>query len=311
MRKVLASAFAGLLCFVPSALGPAQLLTVQEMRTDLYVQVSMDISGDATLNAWSRNGPEELAQLRPQVLDCHGGLKPESTGVNAIRCSRALRSDGLALEAVLNLAPIARHLNGFTGIQLYVDHPRLGFESSSLAMTEEGNAFRVNRSARFEAGTVPAPIKIRFGYRPKQLAGIYLPLLSLAIALTLIATIMARAGYAPLALSAILLGTMVWMAATAQLKADAPLHILLFGTPLASCAALFVNLWPPLFCVAIGVALGSRLRRSRLRTGTFGEIFSAYVIVPLILTSVLGALPYMSDGQWFAAAGWLVTTLAR
>jgi Zn-dependent protease with chaperone function len=304
MRKVFAGAFAGVLCFVLFPAGRAQLLTVQEMTPNLYVQVRMDTTGEATLNAWSQNGGAALAPLLPEVVHCQNGLKADVNGGNAIRCSRALRSEGLALEAVLDLAPIARDLNGSTGIELFVSHPRLGFESSSVVMTETGSGPRETGTARFAAGLVPAPIKIRFGYRPGQLGGVYLPLLALALALTLIATIMSRAGYAPLALSAILLSTMVWMGAAAQLQADAPLRILLFGTPLANFAALFVDLWPPLLCVATGVASGSRMRGGRVRR-TFGEVFWAYAIVPLILTCAVGALPSMTQGNWFAAAGWL------
>ncbi len=192
------------------------------------MQVHLDTTGEATISAWSQNDGADLAQLLPEVLHCQDGLKADATGGSTIRCSRALRRDGLALEAVVDLAPIARYLNGSTGIELFVNHPRLGFESLSVDMTETGNGPRENRTVRFAPGVVPAPIKIRFGYRPDQLAGIYLPLLALALAFTLIAMIMSRAGYAPLALSAILLGTMIWMAAASQLQADAPLRILLF-----------------------------------------------------------------------------------
>ena len=305
MRKVFAGAFAGVLCFLLFPMGRAQLLTVQKMAPDLYVQVRIDTTGAATLSAWSQSGGLELTQLLPEVLHCQDGLKADANKGNAMRCLRALRSDGLAFEAVLDLAPIARDLNGSTGIELFVSLPRLGFESSSVAMRDEANGPRVTRTAQFAAGIVPAPIRIRFGYRPDQLAGIYLPLLALALALTLIATIMSRAGYAPLALSAILLGTMVWMGAASQLVADAPLRILMFGTPLANFASLFVDLWPPLFCVATGVALGSRMRGGQVRSGKFGEVFWAYAIVPLILTCVVGALPPMGQGNWFAASGWL------
>ena len=221
MKKAFAGAFAGVLCCALFPAGRAQMLTVQEMGTDLYVQVRMDTTGETTLRAWSRNGGGELAPLLPQVLN-QEGLKADATGANAIRSARALHSDGLALEAILDLAPIARELNGSTAIELYVNCPRLGFESSSVAMTEEVDGPRVTRTDRFAAGMTPAPIKIRFGYHLHQLAGVYLPLLALALALTLIATIMSRAGYAPLALFAILLGTMVWMAAASQLRGRCP-----------------------------------------------------------------------------------------
>lgn len=305
MRNVLAGAFVGVLCLVPLPAGRAQLLAIQKMGPGVYVHVRLDTTGEATLDTWSQESRGKLAQLLPQILHCQEGWKTDATEENVMHCPRALRRDGLALEADLDLAPIARALNGASGIELFVSHPRLGFDSSSVVMHDQGYEPRVNRTAQFAAGVVPAPIKIRFGYRPDQLAGIYLPLLALALALTLIATIMSRAGYAPLALSAILLGTMVWMGAAAEVQANAPLRILLFGTPLANFATLFVDMWPPLFCVAIGVALGSRMRGGRLRTGKFGEVLSAYAVVPLIVTCVVGALPNMTRGNWIAAAGWL------
>ena len=282
----------------------SQLLTAQKIGPDLNVQVRMDATGEATLGAWSRDGGEKLAPLLPEVLHCQAGLRPDENGGNALRCARALQNDGLVLVAVLNLAPIARQLDGSAGIQLIVEYPRLGFQSSSVDMTEEENGQRVSRTAHFAAGVTPAPITIRFGYRPDQLAGVYLPLLALALALTLIAAIMSRAGYAPLARYAILLGTMVWMAAAAQLNADAPLRILLFASPLATFVALFVDIWPPLFCVAIGVALGSRLRGGA-RSARFSEVLGTYAVVPLILTCVVGALPQMTQDNWIATAGWL------
>ena len=85
-------------------------------------------------------------------------------------------------------------------------------------MTETGDGPRKTGTVRFEAGAAAAPINIRFGYRPDQLAGVYLPLVALALALMLIATIMSRAGYAPLAFSAILVGTMAWMGAPRSLR---------------------------------------------------------------------------------------------
>jgi heat shock protein HtpX len=305
MKVYLAGAFTGLLCCFPFTVGRAQVPSLQKMGPELHVQVRLEPTGEATLGAWSAKDAGNLVPLLPEALGCRSGLKADENGGNAIRCSRALEKDGLALEAVLDLAPIARKLDGSTAIDLWVSCPRLGFETSSAAMAEEVDGPRVTRTVRFEAGAIPAPIKIRFGYEPRQLAGIYFPVLALALALTLIAVLMARAGFAGLALSAILLGTMVWMYATAQLQADAPLRILLFGTPLASFAALFFDLWPPLFCVATGVAIGSRMRAGQVRSGTFGEVIATYAVVPLILTSVVGALPSMGQGGWFAVAGWL------
>jgi heat shock protein HtpX len=305
MKGFLLRTFAAVLSLCSLAVVRAQLPSLQKMGPELNVQVRLEPTGEGTLGAWRSNDAGNLAPLLPQVLGCLSGVKADENGGNAIRCSRALRGDGLALEAQLDLGPIARKLDGSTDIQLYVNTPRLGFETSSVPMTEEVDGPRLNHSARFAAGVVPAPIEIRFGYEPRQLAGVYLPLLALALALTLIAIIMSRAGFEGLALSAILLGTMVWMYATAQLQADAPLRILLFGTPLASFAALFLDLWPPLFCVAIGVAIGSRMRSGHVRKWTFGEVSGTYAVIPLVLTSVVGALPSMGNGGWLAVAGWL------
>ncbi|MGP8227614.1 MAG: M48 family metallopeptidase [Terracidiphilus sp.] len=305
MKKIFAGAFAGVLCFALFPAGWAQMVTIREMGPELHVQVRMDTTGEATLGAWSSTGGIDLVSLLPAALHCQEGLKTDENGGNAIRCRRALRRDGLALEAVLDLEPIARKLNGSTAIELWVNAPRLGFASSSIPMAEEVDGPRVTRTTRFAEGVAPGPIRIRFGFQPGQLAGVYLPLLALALALTLISTIMSRAGFAGLALSAILLGTMVWMCAASQLEAAAPLRILLFDTPLANYAALFVDLWPPLFCVALGVSIGSRMRGGRVRTGRFGEVFLGYAVIPLILTCVVGALPSINRGDWIAVAGWI------
>ena len=313
MRKIAASALAGGLGFLLLPAGWAQLMTALRTGQDLNVQVGMETSGEATLNIWSRDGGADLDPLLPEIIRCPSGIKPEWTGPNTVRCEQGLQRDGLALVAALNLAPAEREIagskgpDGITGLSLYVNHPRLGFASTSLPMTEGGNGFRVNWTRRFEPDAVPKTITIRFGYLPEQLFGIYLPLLALAIALTLIATFMSRAGYAPLAQSAILLGTMIWMATAAQLNAEAPLRILLFGSPLTSLAALFVNLWPPLICAALGVRLGSAMRGGNLRSRTFGAVLSTYAIIPLILTSVLGALPNLTGENYVAAAVWLAT----
>jgi Zn-dependent protease with chaperone function len=306
MGKVLAGAIAGTMCLALPSAGWAQLFTRDETMSDLIVQVSMDTSGGATIEAWSRNGGKELAYLLPKVIDCHSGVKAEEFPGSSIHCRRALRKDGLTLEGVIDLAPIAQKLNGSAGIQLFVNYPRLGFESASVPMSDGGNVLHVNRKARFAAGVIPAPITFRFGYRPNQLAGIYLPLLASALGLLLIAAFLSRTGYASLAFSAIMLGTMGWMAAAAQLQADTLLSILLFPTPLAGIATLFVDMWPPLICVAIGTALGSRMRRERLRKRTFGEVFSAFAIIPLIITCAVGAMNAVSEDGWTAVAGWVV-----
>lgn len=311
MRRAAATSLAGVLGLLLLPAGRGQLLTAVRPNDDLNVQVGMDTSGEAALNVWSRDGGFDLAPLLPQVLPCQSH-KAEVDGANTIRCRQALRKDGLALTGELNLAPVAQELakttgaSELTGVELYVNHPRLGFVSTSVPMTDDGNRFRANWTARFAPGTVPATVTIRFGYLPHQLVGIYLPLLALAIALTLIATFMSRAGYAPLAQTVILLGTMIWMAAAAQLNAEEPLRILLFGSPLAGFAALFVDFWPPVLCVALGVRVGTRMRRGRARGRTFGEVFSAYAIFPLILTSVIGMLAAITDDSYLAAAGWLL-----
>ena len=310
MKIFLACAVGGALPFLLCQPGWAQMPALREMGNELHVQVRLDPTGEATLGAWTRNGNLELAPVLPQVLGCRSGVKKDENGGNAIRCSRASERDGLTLKAVLDLAPIARRLNPATPIELWVNLPALGFESVSVPMTEEPDGLRITRTARFEPVVAPEPIVIRFGYEPGRLLGIYLPLLALALVITGLSAAIARAGFAPLAFSETMLGTMVWMCACAQLQADVPLRILLLGDRLAEFAALFVDLWPPLFCVAIGVAIGSRMRGSQPRRARFGEVVGAYAIVPLILTCVTGMLPSISDNDWLAVAAWVAAAPA-
>src|ERR1700723_124224 len=225
------------------------------MGPDLQVQVYMELTGEASINVWSVKGTPDLAAVLPGALHCRRVVNPSRSEPNAFRCPQALRRDGLVLEGVVDLASIAPKLDGATGIRLWVNAPRLGFNSSSLAMEDHGGGGRASLTAHFAPGVTPQPVVIRFGYRRDQLAAVYLPLLAFALVLTLIVTLLARSGLAGLARSAILLGAILWMAAAAQLQAGDPLRILLYGDPLAHLAALFVQFWPPLLCTAFGVAL--------------------------------------------------------
>ena len=286
--------------------GRAQLITARKIESQQVVSIRADVSGEVSISAWSRDGGRELTPVLPEVIHCTGSFRTEGSASNSIVCPRALRHDGLALEEVIDLAPVARSLDPSIPVQLWLNGPLLGFESESMAMTEEeGTAERWSRSLRFDAGSPPPPIRIRFGYKPDQMAGIYLPLVVLALALTGIAVIIARAGLAALSRSAVLLGTIVWMGAAAQLQADAPLRILLYGTPWASLVPLAVEFWPPLFCIAFGVAIGSRMRPGQQRSGKAGEILGSLAVIPLILTCVVGALPSMTGGDWPVAVIWL------
>ena len=286
--------------------GRSQSVAARKIVTDVLVRVRAETSGDVSISAWSRNAGRELAPVLPEILHCPGSAKQDGVEPNRIVCSKALRRDGLALEAVVDPAPIARSLDPSTVVELWMDAPRLGSGSASIPMTEEGDeSSRWARSIRFEAGSPPPAIHIRFGYRPDELAGIYRPLIALALALTLIAVVMSRAGLAALSRSAVLLGTMVWMGAAAQVQADGPLRIWLCGTPWASLAALCVEFWPPLLCIALGVAIGSRMRAGTAPRTKAAGVLGSLAVIPLLLTCAVGALPSMSNGDWAIAAIWL------
>jgi len=297
------------LWLVTASSGRAQLVTAPDRRPDFNLHVSTNLSGEVSVSAWSRDAGWEGSGVLEQVIHCHGSARTEGPRSDTVVCSSALRRDGLALEAVVDVAPIAQRLNATTGMELWLHAPRLGFDSVSLPMSgdEEGSG-RISRSIRFEAGKPPQAIHLRFGYLPDQLAGIYLPLLALALALVLISVAISRAGLEVLSRSAVLLGTMIWMAAAAQFQADAPLRILLFGTPYAHLAALLVDFWPPLLCVGIGVALGNRIRANPAQSGRAGAVLQSLAVIPLLLTCAVGAFPWLNNGSltlsfiWLAAA---------
>ncbi|MGD0903558.1 MAG: M56 family metallopeptidase [Terracidiphilus sp.] len=291
-------ALAGVLCLaaLPMARGEAPAVTVQ---------VHMETTGDVSVRAWSRETGLDWGPAVAQVIHCQGRMQTEPDRFDEYHCSNALRRDGLSLEAVVDLAPIAQKLADDDEIQLWLNYPRLRFDSSPAFMEEMGGWGRVSRTARIEAGALPAPIHVRFGYRRDQLAGIYLPLVALALALTLMAAIFSRAALAGLSRYVLLLGTILWMGAASQLQAGMLLRILLFGTPLANLAALLVEFWPPLFCVAAGVALGSRKQAATEPSGKFGEVFWSLAVIPLVLTCAVGALAPMMAENWLVAVAWL------
>ncbi len=305
-NAALASALAATLGFVALPVVRPQLLTLKKMDSDVYVQVHAEADGEVSMSAWSASRGRDLLPVLPEVLDCPGGAKVDPDEPAKIRCAQALRRDGLALEGVVDLAPIARKLAPSEEIQLWLNYPRMGIASLSTPMDERPERMRVIHSARFQAGSAPPPIHYRFGYRPDQLAGVYLPLVALALALTFLAAMLSRMGAAGLSRSLLLLGTILWMGAAAQLQAGALVHLLLFGSPWANLVALFVEIWPPLLCVAAGVAIGSWKQGPRRPGNGFGEVFWGFAIIPLILMCVIGALPSMMDQNWIAAVPWLV-----
>jgi len=303
MNAKFAALIAGVLCLpaLPMVQGEAQAV---------IVQVRIEASGEASVQVWPRATGREWGPAVAQAIHCQGRMQPEPDRFDEFHCSSAMRRDGLSLEAVIDLAPIAQKLAASDEIQLLLNYPRLGFESTSPSMEELGGGMRVSRMGRFAAGAAPPPIHVRFGYRRDQLAGVYLPLLALALALTLFAAILSRAALAGLSRSLLLLGTILWMGAASHLQAGMPLRILLFGNPLANLTALFVELWPPLFCVAAGVALGSRKRAGRRPSGTFGEVFWGFAVVPLAVTCAVGALPSMMAENWLLAIAWVAAAPA-
>jgi len=310
MNAILAQGLAAAMCLATLPAGRAQPIELRAMGPEMRVQVRAETSGEVSINAWSPDGAAELGPVLAEAVHCQGGAKPDPIRPNALLCTRALRRDGLVLEEVVDLAPIVRKLNGSKGIDLMMDCPHLEFETTSMAMTEELAGGRLIRRVLFAAGVAPPPIQVCFGYRPDRLTAIYLPLLALALALTLISAWMARAAYAALARSAVLLGTMLWMAAAAQLAAGAPLRILLLENPLTPLVALLVEFWPPLFCVALGIALGSRMRSGHAQSRKFSEILGAYAVIPLVLTGAVGSLISFTKGNWLAAGIWLAAAPA-
>jgi heat shock protein HtpX len=292
------AALAAVLCLavLPMARGESPAVSVQ---------VHIETTGDVSVQVWSQRTDFEWGPVVSQVIHCPGMTQDKPDRFDEFHCSNAMRRSGLSLEGVIDLAPVAKTLDASDEIQLWLNYPRLGFDSSSASMEELGGRARVVESARYQAGAPPPPIHISFGYRPDQLAAVYLPMVALALALTLIAAIVSRASLAGISRSLLLVGTILWMGAASQLQAGVPLRILLFGNPLANLAALFVELWPPLFCVAAGVALGSRSQAGQRPGGSFGEVLGGFAVIPLVVTCAMGALPSMMAENWLAAAAWV------
>jgi heat shock protein HtpX len=272
----------------------------------VMLHVHMESAGDVIIRATVLRAELHLAPALAAVIHCPAGTMSGEDQFGEFRCHQALRRDGLSLEGSFDLAPVAQKLAATDEIQLWLEYPRLGFETSSMPLEGEGSLFNRVRTARFAAGAVPASIRIQFGYRADQLTAIYLPLAAMALALTLIMISLARAGHPELSRSVFLLSTMLWLGAATRLQAGDPLRILLSGTPLANIAAALVEYCPPLLCVAAGVAWGSRKRADRPRGAMFAEVLWGFGMFLFPLASALGAVPSMAEGDWVRVAPWLV-----
>ncbi|MGA3372324.1 MAG: M48 family metalloprotease [Terracidiphilus sp.] len=296
---------AGVIFLAACAAGRAQIAAFQPTGPEVWVQVRMETTGEASIQVWPDSKGRKLAQGAAEALHCNGAMNVDPDGPGTIRCSNALSRDGLLLEGVVNLAPIAERLNPSDRIELLLNFPRLGLESLSVPMEDLGGEARISRRARFSAGDLPPPIQIRFGYRPDQLAAIYLSLLALALALALVVAVLSRAGLAGLSRSILVLGMILWMGAASALHLEALVRILLFSSPRASLTVLFVEFWPPLFCVAAGVAIGSREQTPWKPIKKFWEVFGGFAVIPLVFTCAIGVLPSMMANDWIAVAPWL------
>ena len=299
IHPVFLAAFAGMLSLTPIPSPPPGSSLV-------IMQVRIQATGQVSVTSWSQNGPPRLTSVLPLVVHCTGTAKFGGDNVGEFRCSNAVERHGLTLKTDINLAPIIKALNPSDRIQLYVDSPSMGFSSSSAPLENEGESTSAMQTGEFEASSAPSAIHLQFGYRPEQLAPLYLPFLGIAVALILLAAILSRAGLASLNLSGFLLGTTFWMGLAARLQAGLPLQILLFGNPLASAAALLFAFLPPLLCVALGAALGTRKDEGRKPARMFTDMLSAYGIFLLPLTCAAGSLPSISDGDWHGTIPWLV-----
>ena len=232
----------------------------------------MEATGEVTVRASSRQAGLDLTPVLGAVLHCQGKMKSRDELFGEFRCSHPMQRDGLSLQAVFDLAPIAQKLAPADEIQLWLEYPRLGFETSSTPLKDEGSRWSLTRTAQFTVGDIPGPIHIQFGYHPDQLAIIYLPLAALALALTLIPMSLSRAGLAELNRSVFMLGTILWLGAASRLQAADPLRILLSGTSVANLAAELLAYCSPLLCVAAGAAWGGRKRVERRPREIFAEM---------------------------------------
>ncbi len=270
------------------------------------LQARMEANGEVAIQASSLRAGLQLAPSLGAVIHCQGREIFDADMFGESHCHHALWRNGLSLEGVFDLAPIARQLAPTDEIQFRVEYPRLGFEESSTLLEDQGSRSRSTQTAQFTAGAVPAPIRIRFGYRVGQVAVLYLPLLAMALALMLIAMGLSRAGRVDLGRSVFLLGAMFWLGVATRLQAAEPLRILLSGTSLSDVAAALLEYLPPLLCVAAGVALGGAKQMRRRPSEMFAEVFWGFGMLLFPLASALSAVPLMVEGDWIRGIPWLI-----
>jgi heat shock protein HtpX len=268
------------------------------------VQVHLETTGEATIQSFPRKA--EVDSAFAEVLLCQSAMKRKSDQFDDFHCAKAMRRDGLALEAAIDPAPIARQFAATDVIQLWINYPRLGFESTSSPMKDMGGWIRAGEMIEFAAGNPPPPIQVKIGYRRDQIAGIYLPLAGLAVLLVAIAAALSRAGLASLNLSVFVLGATLWMGLASRLQAGELLRIALFGSAWGNIAGVSIVFLPPLVCVAAGVALGSERRDGRGPVALFSEVFWGYGTFLLPLICAIGALPAMVEQDWLSGAPWLL-----
>jgi Zn-dependent protease with chaperone function len=276
---------------------------------DVTLHIQLDTAGGVSVTTVSQHGNQLFAPIMAGVMGCKGRMSADESVFGHFRCPDALRRDGLSLEGVFDPGPIARQLAPTDEIELTLTYPHLGFESSTAAFVTEVVGPRVMQTGRIPAHAI-VPIRIRFGYRSGQLAGIYAPLLAMALGLTFVTLLAGKHGFAHLQRSIFILGTTLWLGAAWRLEATEPIRILLAGTPLAVLAVTILECLTPLLCVAIGAALNSRPRAGSTPGSRFQEVFWGYGMVMFPLASGMAAIPFVAeDGAVMDAVPWLAGTV--
>jgi hypothetical protein len=91
------------------------------------LHIELHTSGAVSVTSVSHQGNLQFAPLMAKVIGCKGRMNAVENVFGRFRCPDALRRDGLALEGVFDLAPIARQLPAKDEIRLTLTYPRLGF----------------------------------------------------------------------------------------------------------------------------------------------------------------------------------------
>lgn len=293
VRLAFNSLLAGVLFAFPAFGAPPQL----------NLHIDIQTTGDVSVTYVPHARVPGLVEAIGAAFGCPVPSERPEERFFRFECPGLVPRKGLSRAIEIDLSPVMTRLGKQGRLELAVSYPRLGFAESSLAEDFGDSPRRMFKRAIVTARDKGAwTLRVRFGWTPGQVRGIFAWLLAAWLVLAAAIVFVCRRELRHIAGSLFFLGASLWLALVWITGAGEPLRLRLGSGVALDFALIALEFLLPLAAVAAGLLPG----RSDSQPGLLW--FNAMVAIPL--ACFVTGTPYIVDGQWLRSAPWLAAAFA-